>query len=232
MPATRRRDYLFKRDGSQFWHLRIQEGGRSISKSLRTTDKGEAEILALPIIAEHKRRLMALRPRLESVPWIPRHQPGRLHSSPDGQFLATERELHHLDANGAVVRIEPNGGPGHNLVNMPMGAVLTFGDPNGAREIARARGYGNAPIIDLKALERPAVATKNDDDALFEAYLKHKNVSGYGEREARHLWSLFKTLTDGKPLRDCTRDDGRKLVAQIARARMGASLWRILKRKG
>ncbi len=215
MPATRRRDYLFKRDGSQFWHLRIQEGGRSISKSLRTTDKGEAEILALPIIAEHKRRLMALRPRLESVPWIPRHQPGRLHSSPDGQFLATERELHHLDANGAVVRIEPNGGPGHNLVNMPMGAVLTFGDPNGAREIARARGYGNAPIIDLKALERPAVATKNDDDALFEAYLKHKNVSGYGEREARHLWSLFKTLTDGKPLKDCTREDGRKLVAHL-----------------
>ncbi len=29
------------------------------------------------------------------------------------------------------------------------------------------------------------------------------------------MWALFKTLTDGKPLKDCDRDDGRKLVAHF-----------------
>ena len=29
------------------------------------------------------------------------------------------------------------------------------------------------------------------------------------------MWALFKTLTDGKPLKDRDRDDGRKLVAHF-----------------
>lgn len=106
--------------------------------------------------------------------------------------------MHHLDADGNVIRREPNGGLSQEI---PMSGA-TF-------------RTGKGRFIDVNALDRPTVATKNDDDALFEAYLKHKNVSGYGEREVRHLWSLFKTLTDGKPLKDCTRDDGRKLVAHL-----------------
>ena len=50
------------------------------------------------------------------------------------------------------------------------------------------------------------------DDALIETYLKHKNVTGYYEREARAVWALYKQLTNGKPLKDASRDEGRNLV--------------------
>ena len=36
-------------------------------------------------------------------------------------------------------------------------------------------------------------------------------MTGYYEREARDTWALFRSLCD-KPLKDCDRDDGRKLV--------------------
>ena len=217
MRATRKRDYLHKPAKSQFWHLRIQENGRSISKSLRTTDKNEAEILALPFIAEHKRRLMERRPKWDTASWVSHYAPGKLHTLDDGQkFLATERELHHLDASGNVIRVEPNGGLCQVLINVPRPAIVhNLKNPKMLAVIRRDFPHWRGPVIDMNALDRPAIATKNDDDAIFEAYLKHKNVSGYGEREARHLWSLFKTLTDGKALRDCSRDDGRKLVAHL-----------------
>ena len=47
---------------------------------------------------------------------------------------------------------------------------------------------------------------------ILETYLKHANISGYFEREARTVWALFRSLCD-KPLKDADRDDGRKLVA-------------------
>jgi integrase len=50
------------------------------------------------------------------------------------------------------------------------------------------------------------------DDALIDTYLKHKNITGYYEREARAVWALYKQLTNVKPLKDASRDDGRKLV--------------------
>ncbi len=62
---------------------------------------------------------------------------------------------------------------------------------------------------------RPVVAVQDADDAIIETYLKHANVTGYYEREARSVWALYRTLTDSKPLKDATRDDGRKLVAHF-----------------
>ena len=61
--------------------------------------------------------------------------------------------------------------------------------------------------------------TKNGDDELLETYLKHRNITGHFEREARNVWALYKTLTDSKPLKDADRDDGRKLVAHFEGAR-------------
>src|SRR5258708_12183450 len=62
-----------------------------------------------------------------------------------------------------------------------------------------------------RASKRQRRATR-PDGALTETYLKHKNVTGYFEREARAVWALYKQLTSGKPLKDASRDDGRKLV--------------------
>jgi hypothetical protein len=49
--SKRKRDYLFLRPGSQYWRVRLQADGRSIEKSLGTSDRAEAEVLALPYIA-------------------------------------------------------------------------------------------------------------------------------------------------------------------------------------
>jgi hypothetical protein len=36
------------------------------------------------------------------------------------------------------------------------------------------------------------VATKNGDDAILETYLKHANITGHFEREARNVWALLR----------------------------------------
>ena len=36
-------------------------------------------------------------------------------------------------------------------------------------------------------------AKKDGDDAILETYIKHRNITGYIEREARDVWALFKT---------------------------------------
>ena len=45
--------------------------------------------------------------------------------------------------------------------------------------------------------------------------MKHRNITGHFEREARNVWALYAKLTDSKPLRDADRNDGRKLVAHF-----------------
>src|SRR5690349_10872523 len=82
----RKRDYLFLRPGSQYWRVRLQADGRSIEKSLGTSDRAQAEVLALPYIAEHKAKLLAARPRIEPV-WRHQYAPGREHTSPDGERI-------------------------------------------------------------------------------------------------------------------------------------------------
>jgi integrase len=194
----RKTDYLFLRPGSQNWHIKLQFPGfpgHRVERSLRTPDHRQAEVLALPMIAEHKAKLPAARPRVETT-WQHEYEPGREHVGPDGgRVIATERELIHLDAKGVITGRAVNGGPAFQLVGLERRLGLPFPVP-----------------IEVTDKVRPSLAVKNSDDALFETYLKHANVTGYYEREARAVWALYKQLTDSKPLKDADRDDGRKLV--------------------
>jgi integrase len=186
---TRKIDYLFLRNGSRNWHVKLQSpGGERVEKSLGTSDRAQAEILALPFIQAHKVRLLEARPGVQ-VSWRHRFAPGQEHITPDGErIIADDRELIFLNHNGAIVRKAPNG---EFAVALP-------------------------PLREQKAIvrrdeQRQRTAT-SADDALIETYLKHKNATGYYEREARAAWALFKQLTNGTPLKDASRDDGRKLV--------------------
>jgi integrase len=186
---TRKIDYLFLRNGSRNWQIKLQyPDGQRLEMSLGTPDRAQAEILALPYIQEHKVRLFEAKPGIQ-VTWLHRFAPGQEHITPDGErVVADERELIFLNHNGAIVRKEPNG-------------EFAFALP---------------PLREQKAIvrreeQRQRTAT-SPDDALIETYLKHKNVTGYYEREARAVWALYKQLTNGKPLKDASRDDGRKLV--------------------
>jgi integrase len=185
---TRKIDYLFLRNGSRNWHIKLQFAGGRIEKSLGTPDRAQAEILALPHIQEHKLRLLEAKPGIR-VNWQHRFAPGQEHITSEGErIVADDRELIFLNDNGAIVGKEPNGG---FAVEVP-----------GLREqktIARRE-------------EQRRRSASNPDDALIETYLKHKSVTGYYEREARAVWALYKQVTNGTPLKDASRDDGRKLV--------------------
>jgi integrase len=199
---ARHGSYLFQRPGSANYYVKLRSPGKRVEISLGTPDKLQAEILAAPKIAAHKAAILAARPRVEQT-WRPALEPGRLHAAPGGgQILATERELHYIGHNGAVIRTEPNGGIAFQLVGNPLN-VHTLAEAF----IAADFGDGSA--------KRPAVATKTGDDAILETYLKHANVTGFYEREARATWATFKMLTGGKALKDSTRDDGRLLVAHF-----------------
>jgi hypothetical protein len=102
----------------------------------------EAELLALPLIAEHKAALLVARPRLEPS-WHHEYEPGREHVAPDGgRIIATERELIHLDANGVISSRAPNGEPtlrvtGRNTERLVRSLVKTF-----AKAYVEAEGQG------------------------------------------------------------------------------------------
>src|SRR5438046_711631 len=157
---TRKTDYLFLRDGSRNWQIKLQYPGRErLEKSLGTSDRAQAEILALPYIQEHKMRLLEARPGIQ-VTWQHRFAPGQEHITPDGErVVADDRELIFLNHNGSIVRKEPNG---EFVVALP-------------------------PLPEQKAIlrrdeQRQRTAT-SADDALIETYLKHTTISGYFERE-------------------------------------------------
>ena len=102
----------------------------------------------------------------------------------------------YLNYNGGITRTALNGVPAWAMV----GLERRLGIP-----------IPVVGMIEASETSRPTLAVKNGDDAIFETYITHANVTGYYEREARTVWALFKSLCD-KPLKDATRDDGRKLV--------------------
>jgi integrase len=199
-----KRDYLFKRSGSQYWRVRLQQDGKSVEQSLRTTDRAQAEVIALPLIAEHKRRLLEKRPKLISS-YLHKLAPGKEHPGGNGgRIIATDDTLIYISADGRVERQESNRIATTELVNVPSKDELSTLFK--IAEVGPAKFFAN--------FDRSAVPKKNGDDAILETYLKHSGVTGAGEREARNVWSLYKTLID-KPLKETTRDDGRKLVAHF-----------------
>jgi integrase len=192
---ARHGSYIFQRPGSSNWYVRLRSPDKTVVQSLGTPNKAQAEINAYPMMTEHKARLLAARPRLEKT-WAHQLTPG-LHDGPDGgRIFATDRELHYLDASGATVRTAPNGMAAYRLIGRGPEAVRLLND------------------VAAGKIDRPTVPTKNGEDAILETYLKHKSVTGHFEREARAVWALFRSLCD-KPLKDCDRDDGRKLVAHF-----------------
>lgn len=203
---ARKRDYLFQVPNSQHWRIRLQTGGKSVVRSLGTPDRAQAEILALPLIAEHKARLLANRPRLVDGYKL---EPGE-HTGPDGErVIATERELIYFAPDGALLRTEPN--IAQRLDNLPMGAVIHFGNPT--RPLRELRKLG--PVIDMRELDRPTVATTDDPDyAILERYLSHANISDRFAKEARDVWALFRSKVK-KPLAECDREDGALLAAHF-----------------
>jgi len=204
--------YLFQRPGSANYWLKLQPPPTAdaaiwrermgitttkLQKSLGTSDKYQAEVIAGPYVTRHKAAVLAAKLHLAPI-WRRQFEPG-LHDGPDGGLIAaTETEVSFYDAAGKLLRTAPNGGP-----SFKMAGPLSL---NGVTEAFAEFDFDSMA---------PAKAQRNDngDDAILETYIKQAGLTGYVAKEARNVWERFKQLTDGKPIKDCDRDDGRKLVA-------------------
>lgn len=190
--------YLFKRPDSQMWCTRFRyPDGAVVETSLKTPDLKEAEILSATPIAQHKAKLLAMKPRLE-VAWQHDYAPG-MHDGPNGERVAaTNTEVSFYGQDGALLRTTPNGRAAFRIANLQH----RLGVPHVSNRMV--------PINEEEAKKTTAV--KSDDDTILETYITHAGLTGYIETEARAVWALFKRLTANKPLKNCTRDDGRLLV--------------------
>ena len=204
MKPKRKTDHIFQRPQSSNYYVRLRDAnGRRFVQSLGTSDYQEAAVKAHAMIGEHKARLLAARPRVETV-WQHALEPGREHVGEDGgKIIATEKELIHIGHNGAIIKQEPNGGIAHRLVSR---------DPLTAYGVVQA--LLNAEGEEFGPVARPTVATKTSDDALLETYLQHNGIDGLRERQARDIWHIFRTVVN-KPIKECTRDDGRAIIAHL-----------------
>src|SRR4029079_26383 len=205
--------YLFQRKEGGNYYVRLQPPGQKvIERSLGTTDLKAAEIAAANLIKQHKafmyQRRQSRVARVVHGPWLHEFEPG-LHALPEGgHVLATETTLTFTDAAGKVTSPKPNGGPAIYLTGANLSAEREFK----AFDDAWAGRIGEGPVPD----DRPALVTakSHPDDAIMETYIKHTNQPEHRAREAREMWRLFRTVV-GKPLRDCTREDGRAVVAYL-----------------
>ena len=77
MRRKRERDYLFLRPGSRNWHIRFQ-GEERTERSLGMSDRRQAEIIALPMIAAHRAKVLARQPRF-AIGWWHEYEPRRKH---------------------------------------------------------------------------------------------------------------------------------------------------------
>ena len=193
----RKGSYLFLRPDSQNWHVRLQSPGGRIEKSLGTPDRAQAEILAMPYIQQHKMQLLKAKPGQVAWRWRPPFTFGK-----GAQDYAAQ-----VEALGFVTPFKQITVDGRELIILNSGAVVRK-EPNGEFALVAVPS-----VREQKAIARQGQRTATSpDDALIETYLKHKNITGYFEREARAVWALYKQLTNSKPLKDASRDDGRKLV--------------------
>jgi integrase len=183
--------YIFQRAGSDNYYVKLRSPTGRIEKSLGTAIRQEAEIIAGPLVTAHKAALLAARPRV--VPTFMREFEPGLHTGLNGEkIFATPDQIHYLDE--VPIRTEANGVLSRWIVGGPQSAKSEF------------------KMFDAAYDERPIAPKKNDDDKILDTYLDHRNITGYARSEAETVWQTFKELTNNKALKDCTRDDGRKLV--------------------
>ncbi len=228
-PARARHgSYIFQRPGSPNWYVQLRSPDKRKVESLHTSDKLQAEIAASPMIAAHKAKLQAARPRFETV-WKQRYAP-RLqpYDANDEKIVASERELTFYNTAGEFLRTEPNGGRAFQLVTNNE----NVGDSNSRLAAAFLNDDGTSRF-DQAA--RPTVAAKTGDDAIFDNYVKHgarkgRGLDGYPLKEATAVWELFRQLTPGKALKDCDRNDGRLLVAEYQKQKPQPTLPTIQKK--
>ncbi|MET3409507.1 hypothetical protein [Methylobacterium sp. 1030] len=195
--ARRQVDYLYRRGAT--WWLRLQPPGEPVyCRSLGTTDRLQAEVLAGPAIQAHKRKRLEAAGRRGGrlvVPEIDWEYPLGLSVRDDGTHIRADTQVATLTA--------------------PDGRV--WQDQNS--QIVRITAYHVRPNdpaapIPLPA-PKPAAPDPSADLALLETYLAKQTRPEHYVRDARRSWARWLEFVENRPLSRCTRADGHAFVAHL-----------------
>ncbi|CAX25029.1 putative integrase [Methylorubrum extorquens DM4] len=187
--------YLYKKRDSTNWWIKLQypasTGRPMVRKSLGTADRIEAEIIALPMIQQHKRDLYFLRQNVTrklQVGAVRTRYPLGDSTLADGTKVFATQMTAVLIRDGVLVAQEDN-------------FLLDLTD------VTRT--------FDPEEAAKPKPEPVDNDLALLDEYLRfkgHDPESAYAA-EARSTWAEFKAFTGGKLIKDCDRTNGRAYVA-------------------
>jgi integrase len=222
---------LFRRKGSDIWYWRLvvpadttKDGKRKVvEKSTGLTDKDAANIAAADQFNAHRKMMLARRQArvarivFDRGPWTREYEPGPF-TTPDGRTgIATATDLTFSDGTRL-----PNGGP---IIWLESPQYLTAAQQFKALDDAHEGRIGEGVV----KTDRPTLLRQDTDpdSAIIENYITNGSVkkrvplNPTRAKEARAIWATFKHVVEGKALKDCTRDDGRKLVAHLEAATPG-----------
>lgn len=180
----------------------VEQFGKKRETSLRTKDKSEAQILAIPHIAEHRKRLAQAEKRrnrqaeTKNLGWL--YALGESHL-PDGtRIMATEASAWIMGADGSV-RTEKNA----------IMLASTFDDDLGPPIPETKPSPDMMHFANAVPKQRP----KDDpDQAFYDDWVKERKPTKYIEREATKAWRAFKTVNDNMLFKDAYRPEAMKMV--------------------
>ena len=215
---ARQGTYLFQRSGSQNWHIRFQyplalretlalisdkrDVRRAREKSLGTADRREAEALAAPLIAQHKKLLVVHAARVGQPSSFRREvlrleiEPGKYNHSDGSMTVATQREITVFRADGSMsTRL--------NLkVRDDFQLDATALPPPLRRAWSEAGGKERATKLDV-------------DTEIIEEFIRERNKNAEDAKLARDTLATFKAVNGGKTIAASGRTDVKALVEHL-----------------
>ena len=218
---ARRGEYLFRRPGrSAVWLVKFQyppalretmrltmdkreiPPGPSVQIRLHTTDRLEAEIAAAPLIAKHKRLLLAHAARTQAPDSFasevvrPREmEPGRYTGDDGAMTIVTANEI-------TVI------GPDGSMTTRPNRKVRDDYQIDAAKLPPPLRRT-------YESVERPKRATTDTDAEIVENYIKAKGKNSEDANQARRTLAVFKEVNGGKTIAASGKRDVEFLIERL-----------------
>ena len=205
---ARHGSYIFQRPGSVNWYIKTRSpSGKRIPKEPGHVRQAGGKKLAAPLVGDHKAALLAARPRLEMTPY--KLGPGE-YTGPNGGPIHSHRTRVDL-----FRRHHPRPPTDENRTDRHSGSSTCPWALSLPSAIPCGRWTNSSPRPGVRCVKNGSSRRGREgrQRCYSQDILKHANITGYFEREARNVWALYKTLTNSKPLKHADRDDGRKLVA-------------------
>ena len=219
---------VFKKPDSGMWQIRFQYPGYSwvkgYTRSLRTTDKPEAELRAAPLIYKHnllKEMLTnwvdATVPKRRCATLEMRYKPGRWPVDDGlGTWVTASQDTLMFDRPGCAPWSEPNVQWAHEHDRLPLSAHAwrMVAHPEYAEEYLAGRRRNGFEDDEAPAPVRKTARTKPFGDELLmhvKRWLTDTRKRQAVRNETMHAMDAWRVVTAGKPLKECERADAIRL---------------------